>query len=78
MILKVMHTLETLNYFNPELKLKNIELTIENKFKNLLNELRRFKYVITLLLNFLKKETIHQDETTYSTFLEHRISNNYS
>ena len=47
-----MHTLEILSSFNPELKLKNIELAIENKFKNLLNELRRFKYVITLLLNF--------------------------
>lgn len=69
MILKVMHTLEILNYFNPELKLKNTELAIENKFKNLLNELRRFKYVITLLLNFLKKETIPQDETNYSTFI---------
>lgn len=34
MILKVMHTLEILNYFNPELKLKNTELAIENKFKN--------------------------------------------
>ena len=64
-----MHTLEILNSFNPELKLKNTELAIENKFKNLLNELRRFKYVITLLLNFLKKETIPQDETNYSTFI---------
>ena len=69
MILKVMHTLEILSSFNPELKLKNIKLAIENKFKNLLNELRRFKYVITLLLNFLKKETIPQDETNYSTFI---------
>ena len=64
-----MHTLEILSSFNPELKLRNIELAIENKFKNLLNELRRFKYVITLLLNFLKKKTIHQDETNYSTFI---------
>ena len=64
-----MHTLEILNSFNPELKLKNTELAIENKFKNLLNELRRFKYVITLLLNFLKKETIHQDQTNYSNFI---------
>ena len=48
-----MHTvinLEILNSFNPELQLKNTESAIKNKLKNLLNELKSLKFVITLVL----------------------------
>ena len=52
-----------MNHFNLKLKIKN---TIENKLKNLVNELRGVKLVITLAIKFIK--TIHQDETKHSTF----------
>ena len=48
-----MHTfvhLENLNYFNSELQLENTESAIKNKLKNLVNELKGFKFVITLVL----------------------------
>ena len=46
--------------FNPELQLKNTEFAIKNKPKNLKNELRRLKFVITLGLN--------DDKTKYINF----------
>ena len=44
------YNVEILNSFNPELQLKNTEFTIKNKLKNLLNELRGFKFVKILVL----------------------------
>ena len=41
---------EILNSFNPELYSKNIEFTIKNKLKSLVNELRCFKFVIILVI----------------------------
>ena len=37
---------------------------MKNKLKNSLNELTRFKFVVTLVLKF--KETINKNETKYS------------
>ena len=47
--------------FNPELQLKDIKTTIENKLKKLLAELRGFKFVTTLVLVFKK---IKSDDKT--------------
>ena len=57
MVLEFMHALnvEILSSFNPELHLKNTEASIKNELKDLLNELRVFKYFITLVEK-LKKQ----------------------
>ena len=48
---------EILNYFNPELQLKGIEITNRNKLIDLLSELRGFKNrKIALILEFKKIE----------------------
>ena len=55
-----MHTfvhLENLNYFNSELQLKNTESAIKKKLKNLVNELKGFKFVITLVLQLKNQLT---------------------
>ena len=44
------YNVEILNYFNPELQLKNTESGIKNKLKDLLSELRGFKFVTTLVI----------------------------
>ena len=41
---------EILNSFNPELQLKDTESAIKNKLKNLLSELRGFKFMTTQAL----------------------------
>ena len=43
---------ESLNFFNPELQLKNAESPIRNKLKDLLAELRGFKFHTTLVIEF--------------------------
>ena len=43
-----------LNFFNPELQLKDIEPAIKNKLLNLSFKLRGFKFVATLVLEFKK------------------------
>ena len=45
------YDVEILNFFNPELELEN-KSGIKNKVKNSLNELRRFKFIITLVVKF--------------------------
>ena len=50
----------------PELQLKDNESVIRNKLKDLLNELRGFKFVTTLVLKFKKIES--DDETKNSTY----------
>ena len=55
-----------LNYFNPELQIKDIEFAIKNKLVNLLSKLGGFKFVTALVLEFKKIES--NDETKYSTF----------
>ena len=41
------HSVEILNYFNPELQLKDKESAIASKLIDLLSELRGFKFVAT-------------------------------
>ena len=60
------YNIDMLNSFNSELQLKTSESAIENKLKGLLPELRGFKFVTALLLEF--KETEIHDATKYSTF----------
>ena len=45
---------EILNFLNHELQLKDTESTITDKLEDLLSELRRFKFVATLALEFKK------------------------
>ena len=46
-----------LNFFNPELQLKNTESTIKNKLKDLLTESWGFKFVLILVIGFKKMES---------------------
>ena len=55
---------EILNPLNPSVQLRNTEFAIENKLKNLLNKLRGFKFVITLVLKLRK--TVNEKEAKYS------------
>lgn len=54
-----------LKYFNPELQLNNAESASKNILIDLLSQLRGFKFVIALALEFKKKD---DDETKYSAF----------
>ena len=56
---------EILNSFNPELQLK------DNKLIDLLNELKGFKFMTTLVLVFKKKES--DDKRKYHTFYSNSI-----
>ena len=49
---------EILDFLNPELQLKDTEFAIKNKLIILLSELRRFKSVGTLVLEFKNIEMI--------------------
>ena len=49
---------EILNSFNPDLQPRITEFVIKNKLKNLLNELKGFKFVIILSLNKKKQYTL--------------------
>ena len=51
------YNVEILYSLDPELQFKNTEYAIENKLKDLLSELRDFKFVTTLVIEF-KKVTI--------------------
>ena len=54
-----------LKYFNPELQLNNAESASKNILIDLLSQLRGFKFVIALALEFKKNG---DDETKYSAF----------
>ena len=49
------YNVETLNLFDPELKLINTKPVIKNKLKELLSELIRFKVHTILVLDYKKK-----------------------
>ena len=51
------YIVKILNSFNPELQLKDTEYAIRNKLIDLLAELKSFKFVTTLILEFLKIES---------------------
>ena len=48
------YNVKILNYFNPKLQLKDTEPAIRNKLIDLFSELRGFKFVTTLVLEFKK------------------------
>ena len=60
------YSVEILNSFNPELKLKDTESAIKNTLTDLLSEWKGFKFVATLVLEF-KKVPI-DNKTPHSTF----------
>ena len=60
------YNVEILNSFNPELQLKGTETAIKNKLIDLLTELKGFKFVTTLALEFKKIE--NDGKTENSTF----------
>ena len=60
------YNVEILKSFDSELQLKDTESTIKNKLKDLLSELRDFKFVTILVLEFKKIES--GDKTQYSFF----------
>ena len=55
------YSVEILNSFNPELKLKDTESTIKSKLIDLLSELRWFKFVTISVLE-LKKKIIENND----------------
>ena len=63
------YNVEFLNSFNPELQLKDTRFAIKNKLKQLLTELRGFKFMATLVLMLKKIES--EDKTKYDTFYSH-------
>ena len=48
---------EIVNFFNPELQLQDTESAIKSKLIELLTQLKRFKFVTTLILVFKKIES---------------------
>ena len=54
------YNVETLNYFNPEQQLKDIESAIKSKLIELLIQLKGFKFVTTLVLVLKKIENEHK------------------
>ena len=57
------NNVEILNSFNPELQFKDAESTIKVRLIDLLNQLKGFKFVTTLVLMFKK---IESDDKTKS------------
>ena len=55
------YNVETLNYFNPEIQFKDIESVVKSKIRQLLPQLKSFKFVTTLVLVFKKIE--REDKT---------------
>ena len=60
------YNVEILNSFNAKLQFKDIDSKITIKLKHLVTQLKGFKFMTTLLLEFKKIES--DDETKYSTF----------
>ena len=55
-----------MNSFNPELQLKNTESSTRNKLIDLMSELKGFKFLTTLVVEFKKIQS--DDKTLCSTF----------
>ena len=70
------YNVEILNYFNPELQLKDAEYAIKSKLIELLIQSKGFKFVTALVLVFKKMQS--EDKTKYDNFLfKLRSRNNY-
>ena len=55
-----------MNSFNLEVQFEDVESTIRNELMDLLAELRGFKFVTTLVIEFKKRKS--DDATKYTTF----------
>ena len=62
------YNVETLNYFNPEQQLKDIESAIKSKLIELLVQLKGFKFVTALVLVFKKIE--NEDKKRMTIFIQ--------
>ena len=51
-VICIHHYVEILNLFDTELQLINTKSFIENKFKKLLNEFKKFKFLSILVLDY--------------------------
>ena len=60
------YNVEILNFFNPELQLKDTESAIKSNLIELLSELKGFRFMATLVLVFKKIES--KDKTKYDNF----------
>ena len=60
------YNVQILNYFNPELQLKDTETTIKNKLRDLFSKLKYFKFVARLVLELKKIE--NDDKTKHEIF----------
>ena len=60
------YSVKLLIFFSLELQLKDTEYAIKNKLIDLLTELKSFKFVTTLVLEFKKLESDHK--TKYINF----------
>ena len=58
--------LNLMNYFNTELQLQDTESAIKNKLIHCLSELKDFKFMTTLVLEFKKIQS--DDKIPFSTF----------
>ena len=52
------YNITILNYFNPKIQLKGAESTIRYKLKDILTELKEFKFVVILVLEFKKWKVV--------------------
>ena len=62
--MQVYYNVEILNSFNPELQLKDTESAVKSKLRELLTQLRGFKFVTTLVLVFKKIESKYKKSMT--------------
>ena len=63
------YNVETLNSFNPAIQLKDTESADKNKQKNLLSELRGFKFVKTIVLVFKKIKSEYKISSKAKIFI---------
>ena len=68
MIFASTFNVEIINSFNPELQLEDTESAIKNNLIELLTQLKRFKFVTTLVLVFKKIES--EDKTNMTIFIQ--------
>ena len=71
------YNIDILNSFNSELQRKDTESAVRNKLIDLLSDLRRFKYVTTLFIEFKKIKSYDATKyiTIYSNSKAERIIN---
>ena len=67
------YNIEILNLFDPELQLINTEIMIKNKLNKLLNELKKFKVQVILVLKYKKRndhKTFHSSAKLIASDLD--------